>query len=283
MTAQIAIARSVEDLRRQVAGWRAAGEKIALVPTMGALHAGHLSLVHRAREHAERVAVSIFVNPTQFAPTEDLAKYPRTFEADCAALEGIADLVYAPDAGAMYPEGSCTAVELEGPATAGLEDKFRPTHFRGVATIVAKLLIQALPDFATFGEKDYQQLKVVSRMVKDLFIPVTIIPVATMRESDGLAMSSRNRYLGAAERAAASVLHTALLACAERIGDGEPLATALAGARQRIETAGFAIDYVEARDAEHLGDPMPGRPLRLLVAASIGNTRLIDNLQVPDA
>jgi pantoate--beta-alanine ligase len=280
MTAHIAIARSLEDLRRQVAGWRAAGEKIALVPTMGALHAGHLSLVHRAREHAQRVVVSIFVNPTQFAPTEDLAKYPRTFEADCAALDGIADLVYAPDAATMYPESSCTAVELEGPATAGLEDRFRPTHFRGVATVVAKLLIQALPDYATFGEKDYQQLKVVSRMASDLFIPVTILPVPTMRESDGLAMSSRNRYLTPAERAAAGTLYAALTACAERIRGGAPVAEAVAEAQQRIAAAGFSVDYVEARDSLHLGPPSPGRPLRLLVAAVIGKTRLIDNLQV---
>jgi len=280
MTAQIAIARTLEDLRRQVAEWRASGETIALVPTMGALHAGHLSLVHRAREHAERVVVSIFVNPTQFAPTEDLAEYPRTFEADCAVLEGLADLVYAPDAATMYPEGSCTAVELEGPATAGLEDRFRPTHFRGVATVVAKLLLQTLPDYATFGEKDYQQLEVVSRMAQDLFIPVTILPVPTMREADGLAMSSRNRYLAPAERALAPVLHATLQDCASRIRAGEPIEPAVADARATIAAAGFAIDYLEARDAARLGPAVADRSIRLLVAASLGPTRLIDNIPV---
>ncbi len=280
MSAEIAITRSVEDLRRQVRSWRAAGETVALVPTMGALHEGHISLVTLARAHADRVVVSIFVNPTQFAPTEDLAQYPRTFESDCAALEGRAELVFAPDAGTMYPPGSCTAIELEGPATAGLEDRFRPTHFRGVATVVAKLLLQAAPDYAVFGEKDFQQLKVVTRMTRDLFIPVTILPAPTMREADGLALSSRNRYLSAQERAAAPVLHAALTACAAGIRAGSPLESALADARAMIEAAGFTVDYVEARDAGDLGPPKANEAVRLLVAAKIGNTRLIDNLEV---
>lgn len=280
ITADIAIARTVEDLRAQVAAWRAAGEKVALVPTMGALHVGHISLVHLARAHAERVVVSIFVNPTQFAPTEDLAKYPRTFEADCAALSGIADLVYAPDADTMYPEGACTAVDLDGPAKAGLEDRFRPTHFRGVATVVAKLLIQAMPDFAVFGEKDYQQLKVVSRMARDLFIPVNILPAPTMRESDGLALSSRNRYLDADQRSLAPLLHAALTECAGRIRAGDAIEAAVGDAHAPITAAGFAIDYLEARDADDLGPASADRPIRLLVAAALGRTRLIDNLAV---
>ena len=171
----IAVAGTVVELRGHVAAWRTAGESVALVPTMGALHEGHLSLVRMAREQAERVVVSIFVNPTQFSPNEDLARYPRTFEADCAALGPLADLVFAPAAETMYPPGSCTMIQLEGPATAGLEDRFRPTHFTGVATVVAKLLVQCLPDVAIFGEKDYQQLKVIMRMAQDLFLPVRIL------------------------------------------------------------------------------------------------------------
>lgn len=280
MTSQIAIARTVEDLRAQVAAWRAAGEKVALVPTMGALHHGHLSLVHLAREHADRVVVSIFVNPTQFAPTEDLAQYPRTFEADCAALGGIADLVYAPDSDTMYPDGACTVVEPDGPAKAGLEDRFRPSHFRGVATVVAKLLIQALPDFAVFGEKDYQQLKVVTRMARDLFIPVTILPGQTIREGDGLALSSRNRYLDPDQRALAPLLHATLTECAARIGAGVPIDEAVEDAHAQLAAAGFALDYLEARNADDLGPATIDHPLRLLVAATIGRTRLIDNLAV---
>ena len=279
-TSDIAIVRSVEDLRAQVSGWKAAGKKVALVPTMGALHAGHVSLVHLARAHAEKVVVSIFVNPTQFAPNEDLARYPRTFEADCAALSGIADLVFAPEPETMYPDGACTFVELEGPARAGLEDRFRPTHFRGVATVVTKLMIQAMPDFAVFGEKDYQQLKVVTRMARDLFIPVRILPGPTMRESDGLALSSRNRYLDPDQRALAPLLHKALSDCAARIREGAPIDWAVGDARAQLKASGFALDYLEARDADDLGTPSAGRPLRLLVAATLGHTRLIDNLAV---
>jgi pantoate--beta-alanine ligase len=280
MAAGIAIARSVEDLRAHCAAWRATGEKIALVPTMGALHEGHLALVRRAREAASRVVVSIFVNPTQFAPTEDLGKYPRTFEPDCEKLAGHADLVFAPDAATMYPDGDCTFVELDGPARAGLEDRFRPTHFRGVATVMAKLLVQALPDYATFGEKDYQQLKVVTRMARDLFLPVTILPVPTLREPDGLALSSRNRYLGAEERATAPVIHAAMQDCAQAIRAGSPVEQAVAAAVERITQAGLVLDYCEARDAATLGAVSPGAEIRLLIAARLGNTRLIDNLQV---
>ncbi|MCG6121676.1 MAG: pantoate--beta-alanine ligase [Microvirga sp.] len=276
----IGVAETIEALRAQVASWRAAGERVALVPTMGALHEGHLALVRLARASAERVIVSIFVNPTQFAPTEDLDKYPRTFDADCAALDGLADLVFAPAAQVMYPPGECTFIDVEGPARAGLEDAFRPTHFRGVATIVAKLLIVAAPDFATFGEKDYQQLKVVTRMARDLFLPVTILPCETIREADGLALSSRNRYLSAKERADAPTLHAALESCAAALRAGVAADAALDAARARVTQAGFRIDYLALRDAETLGEPTPGAARRLLVAAHLGATRLIDNIAV---
>lgn len=274
------VAETIEDLRARVASWRAGGERVALVPTMGALHEGHLSLVRLARANADRVIVSIFVNPTQFAPTEDLDKYPRTFDADCAALDGLADLVFAPAAEMMYPAGECTFVEVEGPAKAGLEDMFRPTHFRGVATIVAKLLIVAAPDYATFGEKDYQQLKVVTRMARDLFLPVTILPGETIREGDGLALSSRNRYLSAQERAIAPTLHAALADCAAALRSGIDASAALDAGRARIAQAGFRIDYLALRDAETLGEAAPGARRRLLVAAHLGATRLIDNIAV---
>lgn len=274
------IAEDVDALRAQVGQWRAAGERIALVPTMGALHEGHLSLVRQGRSKADRVVVSIFVNPTQFGPGEDLARYPRTFEADCASLATLADLVFAPQAQAMYPPGSSSMISLEGPATAGLEDAFRPGHFRGVATVVAKLLLQCGPDVALFGEKDYQQLKVIMRMVADLFIPVHIIGGETIREADGLALSSRNRYLADDERARAPELHAAMKRCATAIAAGEDPGSVLAREEALLTKAGFAVDYLALRDAESLGDPDPTRPRRLLVAARLGTTRLIDNIAV---
>src|SRR5690349_9122301 len=204
MASRLVIARELAVLRRHVARFRAAGETIALVPTMGALHGGHLSLVRLARRKADRVVVSVFVNPTQFAPHEDLATYPRTWNADLAALSRLAtDLVWAPRAEIMYPPDFATRIVPEGPARAGLEDKFRPHFFGGVATVVAKLFLQCGPDIALFGEKDFQQLKVVTQMAKDLAIPVRIVPGRTVREKDGLALSSRNAYLGPTERAAA--------------------------------------------------------------------------------
>lgn len=276
----IAVAGTVADLRGRIAAWRAVGESVALVPTMGALHAGHLSLVRTAREQADRVVVSIFVNPTQFSPNEDLARYPRTFEADCAALGPLADLVFAPSAETMYPPGSCTMIQLEGPATAGLEDRFRPTHFTGVATVVAKLLVQSLPDVAIFGEKDYQQLKVIMRMAQDLFLPVRILGGETVREPDGLAMSSRNRYLNAGERAVAPRLHARMQACAEALRTGSNPDSALAAAEENLAAEGFALDYLALRDAATLAPASPGAPLRLLAAARLGETRLIDNIPV---
>jgi pantoate--beta-alanine ligase len=278
----MAIAPTVESLRRAIAGWRAAGERIALVPTMGALHEGHLALARLARDRADRVVVSIFVNPTQFAPGEDFSSYPRTLEEDRRRLGSLADLIFTPAVEEMYPEGSATTVSVAGPAAAGLEDRFRPTHFQGVATVVAKLLIQATPDVAIFGEKDFQQLKVITRMARDLHLPVRILGGETVREPDGLALSSRNRYLSAAERATAPRLHEALAACAEAIRAGADPAKAAAEAATALASAGFAIDYVEARHAETLAPvetPAHG-PLRVLAAARLGRTRLIDNVAV---
>lgn len=274
------VARSVAALRSAVAAWRAAGEQIALVPTMGALHEGHLALVRHGRERADRVVVSIFVNPTQFAPTEDLSKYPRTFDEDCRKLAGLAELVFAPGVEEMYPPGFVTTVSLAGPAIAGLEDRFRPTHFQGVATVVAKLFIQAMPDVAVFGEKDYQQLLVVTRMAADLSLPLTVVATPTIREPDGLAMSSRNRFLSAEERAKAPLVHRVLQDAAEAIRSGSPIEPALEQGRTGLVEAGFDLDYLEARDAETLAPATEGRPLRLLVAARLPSTRLIDNIAV---
>jgi pantoate--beta-alanine ligase len=276
-------ARTVPALRRAVMAWRAAGERIALVPTMGALHAGHLALVRAGRRRARRVIVSIFVNPAQFAPHEDLATYPRTLDADLAALAELAvDLVWAPSTAVMYPPGFATRVAPEGPATVGLEDKFRPHFFSGVATVVGKLLIQCAPDLAMFGEKDYQQLKVVTRLAQDLDLPVKIVAVATVREPDGLALSSRNSYLSASERAAAPTLHRVLTDCAARIASGELPARVLDEGGATIERAGFVLDYLEARHADTLQPiaSVEDGPIRLLAAARIGKTRLIDNVAV---
>jgi len=277
----IADCSDVATLREHVAAWRASGKLVALVPTMGALHAGHLSLVAAAREVADRVVVSIFVNPTQFAPNEDFSTYPRRLESDRAKLESAeADLVYAPDVATMYPPGFATSIHVEGPALAGLEDKFRPTHFVGVATVVMKLLMQALPNMALFGEKDFQQLKVIEYMAQDLDLPIGIIGVPTVREADGLAMSSRNVHLSRDERARAPALHEALARCAAAIEAGERLVPSVAAARAAIEAAGFVVDYVEARlvdtlepaGVDHVG------PARILAAARLGRTRLIDNV-----
>jgi pantoate--beta-alanine ligase len=277
------VVRTVPALRRAVMQWRTAGERIALVPTMGALHAGHLALVRAARRRARRVVVSIFVNPTQFAPHEDFGSYPRTLAADLAALAELpADLVWAPSAEVMYPAGFASRIVPEGPAAAGLEDRFRPHFFAGVATVVGKLLIQCTPDFAMFGEKDYQQLKVVTRLARDLDLPAKIIGIPTVREQDGLALSSRNGYLNPVERAAAPTLHRVLVRCAGEIARGQLLARVLDEGGAEIERAGFVLDYLEARHADTL-HPIAARkdgPIRLLVAARIGKTRLIDNIAV---
>jgi pantoate--beta-alanine ligase len=283
MAYRLRVVRTVPALRNAVAQWRKRGERIALVPTMGALHAGHLALVRAARRRARRLVVSIFVNPAQFAPHEDFASYPRTFDTDLAALSELAvDLIWAPPVAVMYPPGFATHVVPEGPATVGLEDKFRPHFFGGVTTVVGKLLIQCTPDFAMFGEKDYQQLKVVTRMAKDLDLPLKIVGVPTVREKDGLALSSRNAYLSASERAAAPALHRVLADCAGRIASGDLLARVLDEGGAAIERAGFTLDYLEARHADTLEPVASAKagPLRLLVAARIGKTRLIDNIAV---
>jgi pantoate--beta-alanine ligase len=275
------IVRTIKTLDRTTGGYRDAGERLALVPTMGALHAGHLALVRRARRRADRVAVSIFVNPAQFAPTEDFASYPRSIETDVAALrdEGV-DLVWAPPRDVMYPEGFATSVTVKGPATVDLEDRFRPHFFGGVATVVAKLFAQCRPDFAMFGEKDYQQLKTVIRLAADLDLKVHIIGVPTVREKDGLALSSRNVYLAPAERAVAPMLYRTLKESAMRIAAGEPIARVTSEGWLAIEAVGFAVDYFEARHADTLRriETAEDGPLRLLVAARLGKTRLIDNI-----
>ena len=277
------VARTVPSLRRVLAPFRDTGERIALVPTMGALHRGHLALVREARRRARHVVVSIFVNPTQFAPHEDFGSYPRGFAADLKALQTAkADLVWAPSAEVMYPAGFATRIEPQGAAKAGLEDKFRPHFFGGVATVVAKLFTQTTPDFALFGEKDYQQLRVVTQMAQDFDLAVKVIGVPTVREQDGLALSSRNAYLSGAERSAAPLLYRVLKASAVRIKQGEPIEMVLEEARAEIGRAGFALDYLEARHALTLA-PIVSRkdgPIRLLLAAKIGKTRLIDNIAV---
>jgi pantoate--beta-alanine ligase len=283
MTEQPLVFLEISALRRAVAQWRAAGETIALVPTMGALHAGHISLVEASRAHARRAIVSIFVNPTQFAPNEDFSAYPRTFEADLAKLaEAGCDGCFAPMAGEMYPQGFATQVIPGGPALAGLEDRFRPDHFAGVAQVVAKLLNQAQADCAFFGEKDFQQLAVIRRMAADLDIPTKIHGVPTLREPDGLALSSRNVYLSAEERATAVTLSRVLRESAEAIKGGAPVADVVSRAEVEIAAAGFALDYFEARNALSLAPAatLSEGPIRLLVAARLGKTRLIDNWAV---
>jgi pantoate--beta-alanine ligase len=275
------VVRTVSALRRALVDFGAAST--ALVPTMGALHEGHLTLVKHARTRARRVVVSIFVNPTQFAANEDLGSYPRTWKSDMAALAALkVDLVWAPTATVMYPDGFATKIDPAGPAKVGLEDKFRPHFFGGVATVCTKLFTQVQPDLAMFGEKDYQQLRVMHRLVEDLNLTPKIVGVPTVREKDGLAMSSRNAYLSAEDRKAAPSLYKTLKSSARRINAGELIEAALDVGRKDIRDAGFALDYLEARQAKTL-QPVSSRadgPIRLLVAAKIGKTRLIDNVAV---
>jgi pantoate--beta-alanine ligase len=277
------IARTIPALRRALDGLRARKASIALVPTMGALHHGHVSLVRLAKRRARKVVVSVFVNPTQFAPTEDFGSYPRTWKADLAILaaEGV-DLIWNPDVKVMYPEGFASRIVTEGPATVGLEDRFRPHFFGGVATVVGKLFAQCRPDIAIFGEKDLQQLRVVTRMAADLDLGVKVIGSKTVRERDGLAMSSRNVYLSLEERRAAPVLFRAMKETAQRLRAGEDIMAAQASAIEAITAAGFAVDYFEARHSETLQavTSIKDGPLRILVAAKIGTTRLIDNMAV---
>lgn len=277
------VAHTLPALHRAIADLRGRNATVALVPTMGALHDGHLSLVRLAKRHAKKVVVSIFVNPAQFAPHEDFSSYPRTWKDDVAKLtaEGV-DLIWNPEVGIMYPEGFVTRLSPEGPAAAGLEDRFRPHFFGGVATVVCKLFTQTRADCAIFGQKDYQQLKVVTQMSRDLDLGVKVIGAPVVRERDGLAMSSRNVYLSAEHRAASPVLFKVLTACAKHIRGGDAFADVLNDGARQITAAGFALDYLEVRHAETLA-PVTSKsdgPLRLLVAAKIGATRLIDNVKV---
>ena len=278
----IAVARAVAALREAVAGWRRQQERIALVPTMGALHRGHLALVEAARRHCERAVASLFVNPKQFGPREDFAAYPRNEAADLAKFsEAGVDLVFAPTVEEMYPAGFVTSVRVAGMSDE-LEGAHRSGHFDGVATVVSKLLLQCLPDIACFGEKDYQQLLVVRRMARDLDIPVRIEGVATVREPDGLALSSRNVYLSPEERRVAPLLYRVLNDTAAALAAApDNVAARLQNGLEALRQAGFAPDYLELRDAADLSAMSRlDRGARLLAAAHLGRTRLIDNVAV---
>ena len=276
------IIRRLEDLAPALAELRQAGEKIALVPTMGALHAGHMMLVEVARRRAGRVAATIFVNPMQFGAGEDLDRYPRQEAADAEMLEQAGcDLLWLPTVEDIYPAGFATKILVSG-LSARWEGEARPGHFDGVATVVAKLLLIMRPDLSLFGEKDFQQLAVIRRMATDLRLGVEIVGMPTVRDADGLALSSRNAYLSAEDRQRAVALPTALQAARQAILSGEPVAATLASARQQLENAGFAIiDYFALVDAASL-EPLdaPGGTMRLIAAATIGGTRLIDNIAV---
>lgn len=279
------VVRTVAELRAVVAGWKAAGERVAMIPTMGALHAGHLSLIAQGRQLADRTVASIFVNPAQFAPHEDFDAYPRGEAQDAAKLaEAGCDLLFAPNAREMYPEGFATKVTVATGVSEPLEGVSRPHFFGGVATVVAKLLIQCGPDVAIFGEKDYQQLLVIRRMARDLDLPVEIVGGPTTREADGLALSSRNAYLTPEERKAASALPEAMAAAVAALLAGEPVARVEAASVARLAAAGFGrIDYVEVRDGDTLARLGPGpveAGARVFVAAWMGKTRLIDNWAV---
>ncbi len=274
--------RTLTDLRANTASWHSEGLTVGMIPTMGALHDGHLALVEEARRRVDRVVATIFVNPTQFGPKEDFTAYPRTEASDVAKLATLGvEAVFAPNATEMYPPGHATTISLAGPAL-GLETDYRPHFFAGVATVVAKLLLGGFPDIAMFGEKDYQQLLVVRQMVKDLRLPTEIVALPTVREPDGLALSSRNAYLSPDERRTAPKLASVLNETAAAIRAGGDHAHHLRHGFNALESAGFRPDYLELRNAETLASPAEssGEPLRLLVAAWLGKTRLIDNIAV---
>ncbi|WP_267922126.1 pantoate--beta-alanine ligase [Methylobacterium sp. C25] len=278
----IPVLETITAMREQADAWHARGEQIVLVPTMGALHEGHRALVAHARTLGQRVVASIFVNPTQFGPTEDFSRYPRTIEADLAALAATgADAAYLPSAEIMYPPGFSSRIDLTGPSE-GLCGDVRPGHFSGVATVVTKLINQTRADVALFGEKDFQQLQVIRRVVRDLDIPVSIAGMPTIRESDGLALSSRNRYLNKVERDIAPRLHSILVESAAMLADGRMAAPLLSKGMAALEKAGFGpVQYLELRDIEtFLPVIRVERPARLLTAAYLGTTRLIDNVAV---
>jgi pantoate--beta-alanine ligase len=277
----IETATELTDLRERIARWKREGLRVGLVPTMGNLHAGHFSLVELARRHADRVVASVFVNPTQFGPNEDFARYPRTPDADATGLEAAGcDLLWLPSVEAMYPFGADNAVRMRVPGiTDVLDGAHRPGHFDGVVTVVTRLFNQVQPDVAAFGRKDYQQLAVVRYFVRDLAFPVELLAAPIVREPDGLAMSSRNQYLSAADRATAPEIHRTLLAMRDAAQAGTPRADVEARARGRLEAAGFAVDYAVVRD-RGLAEPDGGPGERVaLVAARLGATRLIDNLE----
>jgi pantoate--beta-alanine ligase len=271
------VIRTLTELREAAGEWRDLG----FVPTMGALHDGHIALVSAARRGNAKVAASIFVNPTQFGPNEDFSRYPRTEEQDLEKLEAAgSDLVWMPDVATMYPPDGASMIHVDGPAMRW-EGEIRPGHFAGVATVVAKLFGQMRPSRAYFGEKDWQQIQVIARMTADLLLPVQIVPVPTMREADGLALSSRNRFLGPEQRAIAPALHAALAGAAERIAAGRPVETTLAAARAELRGAGLAADYFALVNATSL-EPLTelSHPARLLAAAKLGPIRLLDNVAV---
>lgn len=272
--------KTIAGLRAYVDAQRAQGLKIALVPTMGALHDGHLELVRQGLSQADSVIVSIFVNPAQFGPNEDLDAYPRTWDADLEKLTTVGvQGIFFPSVAEMYPEGFTTTVSVKG-VSEPLEGERRPGHFDGVATVVSKLLLQALPDIALFGEKDWQQLQVIKRMATDLNIPATIIGVPTVRDEDGLALSSRNAYLTPEQYELACSLNKTLFTMADKIRSGEDIETAREWGLQHLQQAGFDdIDYLEIRDAASLQPPSSG-PLRILAAVKCGKARLIDNIAV---
>ena len=276
------IVRTVADLRAQVRAWKAQGLRVAMAPTMGALHEGHLSLVRLSKAKADRVLASVFVNPTQFGPNEDFDRYPRNEAGDAALLASAGcDLLYAPTVPEMYPQGFATRVSVSG-VSEPLDGAARPGHFEGVATVVSKLLNQAQPDVAVFGEKDYQQLQVIRRLVCDLDLPVEIVGAPTARDADGLALSSRNAYLTPEQRQIAGRLNLALKDAGERLRGGASVEQVEATGRAALERYGFEkIDYFEVRHAEDLSHPGPGPfagPARILAAAFLGKTRLIDNM-----
>lgn len=277
----VARTRELHDI---VASWKRAGERVALVPTMGNLHAGHADLVRKARDSAQRVVVSIFVNPLQFGPNEDFAQYPRTPQEDATLLQGLGvDVLFAPEVQDMYPHGQSTTTRVQVPELSNiLCGEFRPGHFDGVATVVTKLLNLAQPDIALFGQKDFQQLTIIRRAVADLCMPMSIVGVPTVREADGLAMSSRNRYLTAADRAAAPRIYAELTRARDAIAAGERNYTRLEQAgRAALEQGGFKPDYFAIRDAATLQSPgADSRELVVLTAARIGKARLIDNITV---
>jgi pantoate--beta-alanine ligase len=275
------VVKSVADLRRTVRQWKRDGHSVAMVPTMGALHEGHISLVEHAMKTADRCVVSIFVNPKQFAPTEDLDKYPRQLQADLDRLSTAgAHLAYTPGGGDMYPSGFDLKVSVGGPSR-GLETDFRPQFFDGVATVVAKLFLQATPDFAIFGEKDYQQLCVVKKLCRDLDIPVEIVGAPTVRDSEGLAMSSRNAYLSPGELQVARQLNRIMRRGGAALTGGADETETLANGVDEILAAGFRkVDYLAVRESGTLASWKAGKPGRILAAAWLGTTRLIDNMEI---